>query len=268
MFGSNVVQTLEPQLYYLYVPFKDQSMLPNYDSGVTDLSWSQLFAENKFSGNDRINDANEITLALNTRIFDDESGVERFYAGLGQRIYLTSPKVGLDTTNNNNDEKTSDLLFMLGGELPYHLRANYTLQQSIRDNRTVRADLNLNWSPGDFKTLNVRYAMNRTTSPALEQVDISGQWPLGGGWYGVARYNYSLRDNQSLETLAGVEYNAGCWALRLAAQRYITTDSEYKTSYFVLLELGGIAGIGMNPISTLRQSIPGYADTYSSPKLR
>lgn len=266
LFGNNILQTLEPQLYYLYVPFKEQSHLPNYDSGTTDLSWSSLFSENKFSGNDRINDANEITLAVNTRIFDDANGIERFYAGIGQRVYFSAPKVGLDTTYEDNLNTSSDLLVMLGGQLPYHLRADYTLQQDVRNDRTVRADVNLNWTPSEYKTLNLRYSVNRTT--ATEQVDASGQWPLGGGWYGVARYNYSLKDNQALEALAGLEYNAGCWALRLAAQRYITTDSEYKTNYFLLLELGGLAGIGMNPISVLRQSIPGYADTYSSPKLR
>lgn len=266
LFGSNILQTLEPQLYYLYVPYKDQSKLPNYDSGTTDLSWSSLFAENKYSGNDRINDANEITLALNTRIFADEDGVERFYAGLGQRIYFKSPKVGIDSNRESNSEKSSDLLLTLGGQLPYDIRANYTLQQDIRHDKTARADLNFNWSPGAYKTLNLRYSVNRTAN--TEQLDASGQWPLGGGWYGVARHNYSLKDNQALETLAGLEYNAGCWALRLAAQRYVTTDSKYKTNYFILLDLGGLAGIGMNPISVLRQSIPGYANTYSSPKLR
>ncbi|QLI82022.1 LPS assembly protein LptD [Chitinibacter fontanus] len=266
LFGSNIVQTLEPQLYYLYVPFKDQSHLPNYDSGETDLSWSSLFSENKYSGNDRINDANEITLALSSRVFDDDNGVERFYAGLGQRIYLSSPKVGISTTNSTNDVKSSDLLLMLGGTLPYDIRASYTLQQDLRNDRTVRADLNFNWSQSDFKSLNLRYSVNRISK--TEQLDASGQWPLGGGWYGVARYNYSLKDNQSLEALAGLEYNAGCWALRLATQRYIRTDQKYKLNYFLLLELGGLAGIGMNPISVLRQSIPGYADTYSSPKLR
>ncbi|WP_410497534.1 LPS-assembly protein LptD [Chitinibacter sp. S2-10] len=266
LFGSSILQTLEPQIYYLYVPFKDQSTLPNYDSGTTDLSWSKLFSENKYSGNDRINDANEITLALNTRIFDDENGIQRFYAGLGQRIYFVPPRVGISSTNESNEEKSSDLLFMLGGELPYDVRVNYTLQQDMQDGRTARADANLNWSPGEFKTLNLRYSVNRSTK--TEQLDISGQWPFGSGWYGVARHNYSLKDDQALESLAGLEYNAGCWALRLAAQRYVTTDSEYKTNFFVLLELGGLAGIGMNPISVLRQSIPGYADTYSSPQLR
>ncbi|WP_273432481.1 LPS-assembly protein LptD [Chitinibacter tainanensis] len=266
LFGSNIIQTLEPQLYYLYVPYKDQSKLPNYDSGATDLSWSGLFAENKYSGNDRINDANEITLALNSRIFDDESGVERFSAGIGQRLYLHSPKVGLSGNLTDDQVKTSDMLFLLGGNLPYDLRVDYSLQHNTREDKTVRSDVNLNWHPGEFKTLNLRYSVNRLTN--TEQLDTSAQWPLGGGWYGVARYNYSLKDNQALEALAGVEYNAGCWALRIAAQRFITTNSEYKTNYFLLLELGGLAGIGMNPISALRQSIPGYADTYASPKLR
>lgn len=264
LFGSGIVQTLEPRAYYLYAPYKSQANIPNYDSALATLSWSQLFAENKFTGRDRVNDANNLTLAVSSRIFDDASGIERFSLGVGQQFYLSSPKVTLSGQDNASEEKDSNLFLTVGSQLPYNVNVNYLLQQDLNSQRTMNAELDLNWTPSEFKTLNLRYARNQD----LEQVSMSGQWPISNGWYAVGRQNYSLKDSKSLETIAGLEYNAGCWALRFAAQRYVTTNDKYKTNYFAVLELGGLAGIGMNPISLLKQSIPGYADTYRTPKLR
>ncbi|WP_288841207.1 LPS-assembly protein LptD [uncultured Deefgea sp.] len=266
LFGSDIVQTLEPRAFYVYAPYKSQSDVPNYDSAVAALSWSQLFSENKFTGNDRINDANNLTLAISSRIFDDATGIERFYAGVGQQFYFTSPRVTLSGPDNTDEQKSSNLFLMMGSQLPNNVNVNYLLQQDLHNKSTVNSELNVSWTPSEYKTLNLRYVHNKSSD--IEQADISGQWPLGNGWYAVGRYNYSLNDRKALETIAGVEYNAGCWALRFAAQSYVTTNSTYKTNYFAILELGGLAGLGMNPISLLKQSIPGYADTYRSPKLR
>ena len=102
---------------------------------------------------------------------------------------------------------------------------------------------------------NFGYRFNRDS---LEQVDTSAQWPLGGRWFGVARLNYSLRESKSLEGRAGLEYNAGCWALRLVTQRFVTATQETANAFFVQLELNGLTNIGANPLELLRQSIPGY----------
>lgn len=266
LFGNGITQTLEPRVYYLYAPYKSQANIPNYDSALAALSWSQLFAENKFTGRDRINDANNLTLAVSSRIFEDETGIERFSLGIGQQFYLTTPKVTLSGQDNTEDEKNSNLFVTVGSQLPNNVNVNYVLQQDLNNGNTLNSELDLNWTPSEFKTLNLRYVRNASSD--IEQVSASGQWPLGNGWFAVGRYNYSLKDSKSLETIAGLEYNAGCWAFRIAAQRYITTDDSFKTNYFAVLELGGLAGIGLNPINLLKQSIPGYADTYRSPKLR
>ena len=266
LFGTDIVQTLEPRAYYLYAPYKSQTNIPNYDSALATLSWSQLFAENKFTGHDRINDANNLTLAVSSRIYDDTNGMELFSFGVGQQFYLTSPKVTLASEDNASDAKNSNLFLTVNSLLPYDVNVNYLLQQDLNSNRTINSELNLNWHPEEFKTLNLRYVRNQSSE--IEQVSVSGQWPISNGWYAVGRYNYSLNDHISLEAIAGLEYNAGCWALRFAAQSYMAPNNTYKTNYFAVLELGGLAGIGMNPISLLRQSIPGYADTYRTPKLR
>jgi LPS-assembly protein len=100
----------------------------------------------------------------------------------------------------------------------------------------------------------------------LDQIDVAGQWPIAARWYAVGRYNYSLRDSRALETVAGFEYNAGCWATRLVAQRLEAIAGTPNTTLFFQLELNDFASIGANPIQLLRRSIPGYGKTNELPR--
>ncbi|WP_035058856.1 LPS-assembly protein LptD [Andreprevotia chitinilytica] len=259
---QSLTQTLEPRAYYVYIPNKDQSQLPNFDSALTDFSFAQMFRENQFSGNDRINDANQLTLALTSRFYKTETGDELLRATIGQRFYFKQQRVTLNTTDVVSDAKQSDLLLSFGGQLWRNLYADYSLQYNVQNKATGRSSAGVSWQPEAGHVLNLRYAMNRNLG--TEQVDFSAQWPLGRNWYGIGRINYSLADSRALETIAGLEYNAGCWGLRLAAQRYITSNGTFNTTYFALLELGGLGGLGSNPIDTLRQSIPGYTDFFAS----
>lgn len=261
LFGTEMAQTLEPRAYYLYIPYRKQSDLPVFDSGETDLSFTQLFSENQFSGQDRINDANQLTLALTSRLFESDSGIERINATIGQRYYFTEQQVTLTSAARDDTERSSNLLMTLGARLWGSLYSSYEMQYNQKDNNMRRGDLSLTWTPGQYKSLNMRYVNNRITD--IRQFDISGQWPLGAGWYGLGRFNYSISDNRPLQMLGGIEYNANCWAFRFAAQRYATSTTSYQTNFFALLELGGVAGIGSNPLDTIRQSIPGYSDTYT-----
>ena len=262
--GKTYSQTLEPRAYYLYIPYRKQSQLPIFDSGETDLSLTQLFSENQYSGQDRISDANQVTLAVTSRLFEAESGIERLNLTVGQRFYFADQRVTLSTSENATSEQRSDWLLTLGARFWKDLSANYGLQYNQADSSLRRSDATLTWRPGDFKTLNLGYSVNRITD--TRSTNISGQWPLGNGWYALGRYNYSIQDKRALEALAGVEYNAGCWAVRLAAQRYVTSTTDYSTSFFAMLQLGGIAGIGNNPLDAIRRSIPGYTNTYATPR--
>jgi LPS-assembly protein len=270
------VQTLEPRAYFVRIPYRDQTALPVFDSGETDLSFSQMFSENQFSGQDRINDANQLTLALTSRQLRRETGMETFRATVGQRFYMSPQRVTLPSTCTDSSscssstastagERRSDSLLSLGAQLWRDVEAEYDLQYSFKNDQARRSAVQLSWQPDDFKRLNLRYTLNRISG--IEQLDFSGQWPIANSWYALGRENYSLRDKRTLEALLGVEYNAGCWGLRLAAQRYVTTDLSYSSRYFLTLELGGIAGLGNNPLETIKQAIPGYTDTYNQPSL-
>jgi len=103
-----------------------------------------------------------------------------------------------------------------------------------------------------------RYASNQVTGGNLKNVDVSGQWPIWGGWSAVGRYNYSILDHKPVETVAGLEYNGGCWAVRLVSHQVATLSGETNTSFFVQLELTDFARIGSNPIDLLRRNIQGY----------
>lgn len=262
--GQNYTQTLEPRLYYVNIPYRDQSRLPNFDSGLADFSFAQLFSENRYTGSDRINEANQVTAAVTSRLIDDDTGVERLRASIGQRYYLRkTQRVALDGSTTPRNERSSDILASLEGQLGKNWHLSSSWQFNTSSPRSQKASLDLQYSPGPGKVLNFGYRMDRTPAAdkdRLKQFDISGQWPIATGWYGVARWNYSLKDKKPLEVLAGVEYNAGCWQLRMVAQRFVTSGGNKSTNVFLLLQMSDVASFGSNPSDTLKRGVKGYAE--------
>lgn len=259
LFGQTYQQTLEPRLYYLYIPYRDQSRIPNFDSAEADFNYARLFTENRFSGGDRINDANQVTLALTSRLLEAESGRERIRATLGQRYYLTDQQVTLDSAAQAGN--TSDILVLLSGNLSSHWSLDSGWQYDPGQKQTERANLAARYQPEAGKTLNMGY---RYTREALRQVDLSAQWPFAGRWHALARWNYSLPDSKLLEGLAGLEYHAGCWAFRSVLHSFSTAAAQRTNAIFFQLELNGIGHIGSNPFDVLKRNIYGYTKSNES----
>ncbi len=269
-FGSAVTQTLEPRLLYVYAPYRNQDRFPLFDTGLTDFNYGQLFSESRFSGHDRVGDANQLTAALVTR-YIESSGAERARLAIGQRYYFNDQKVSVSGVLNS--QTRSDLLFAANARISKEVgvEANMQYSQSLRT--MVRDNYGVRWQPGPMRVLNLQYRrdVSNLSSP-LEQIDVSAQWPLSQRWYGVGRINYSLKndlpgtvstssslDNGDIaEALLGVEYKADCWIFRLVAQRTPTSSNVATTGFFIQLELNGLSRIGSNPLEALRQNIPGY----------
>ncbi|MFO1387049.1 MAG: LPS assembly protein LptD, partial [Chitinivorax sp.] len=252
-FGNAFTQTLEPRLYYLYIPYRDQSMLPNFDSSEMDLNFAQLFSENQFAGYDRINNANQVTAALTSRILENASGRERLRFSLGQRYYFADQKVTLN--NPVRKSNSSDLLLGLGGQLSNSVSLDGNWQYNQSDANSERFNVDLRYRPELGKALNLSYRFERQM---YRQVDVSGQWPLFRNWWGVGRMAYSLSDRKTLEALAGLEYNAGCWMVRMGGQRFVTDVDKMSSGYLIQLELTDIARVGTNALEVLSRAIPGY----------
>ncbi|KZE34344.1 LPS biosynthesis protein [Crenobacter luteus] len=266
LFGRSHTQTLEPRLFYVNVPTRDQSELPNFDSAEKDFSFAQLFTANRFTGQDRINGVHALTVALSSRYLDDASGLERLRVELGQRHYLRKDSISLSGAPEELENRGSDLVATVGGDLTRAWRADASYQYNQQLGKTERYEWGARYSPEPGKTVSLRYRYGRDEDVGfggvrapLRQVDVAAQWPVARKWYVVARNNYSLTDKTALEQLAGVEYNDGCWTARVVGQRYVTDLTNTKNAVFLQLELKDLGGIGSNPVDTLRLAIPGYS---------
>ena len=261
-FGRDLTQTLEPRLFYLLVPKRTQEQIPNFDSGATDFNYATIFSENPFTGGDRIADANQITAAVTSRLIDPQTGQEYLRGLVGQRYYLASQEVTLPGMPVRS-AGASDFLVALSGQVLPKTYADVGWQYNPRDHRTERFVVGGRWQPDYAKVLNASYRFTHDSNtspvvPGIRQIDLSAQWPLAPGWHGVGRYNYSLLEHRLIETVAGVERDAGCWVARFVVQRFATTTGGTNTSFFVQLELNGFSRIGSNPLEMLKRNIPGY----------
>ncbi|HET7402352.1 MAG TPA: LPS-assembly protein LptD [Usitatibacter sp.] len=262
--GRAFEQTLEPRLYYLYVPFKDQGNLPNFTTAEADINFAQLFRENRFVGGDRIGDANQVTLAVTTKLIESSTGLERFRGSLGQTYFFRPPRVTL-TGTSDTDTKNSDIVAVASSQMAPTVSVDMGIQYTPNLSRSQRLAFQTQWMPDPGKILNLAYRYTRgdplATDPSLrgiKQVDVSSQWPITSTITGLGRIDWSTQERKVLEGLAGFEYNAGCWQLRAVAHRFITSAQQYSTSFQIQLELTGLSRIGINPFETIRRNISGY----------
>ncbi|HWC46050.1 MAG TPA: LPS assembly protein LptD, partial [Casimicrobiaceae bacterium] len=266
-----LTQTLEPRAYYVYVPYRDQRNAPIFDTAVDDFNFSQLFAENRYIGNDRIGDANQLTLALTSRFLDRATGAERLRLAVGQRFYFEDQRVSLNEPLRS--ASTSDFLVSAEGRITDQWSMQSLLQYNFDAKEVERLNAGVRYTPSPGRVLNATWRYTRniidpTGAPTtLKQVDLSGQWPVSERWSLIGRWNYSLHDRKTLEAVAGIEYNADCWVLRVVGQRLTTTTQQATTSVFVQLEFSGLARVGTSPLELLRRSVPGYVPS-NSPLLR
>lgn len=284
-------QTLEPRLYYLYVPNVDQSTLPVFDTAPATYNINQLFSENRFSGYDRTNNSNSLTMGLSSKLINDSTGNEYANYGVGYRYNITPENQFLYGSYNalapTPLQSLQSPLFLpepdLIGEVTNHwnskLMTNSSLQYStIYQNVTSYAG-QVMYNPEDYKVLNARlsytyqlpllYYAPTTNTDGLPQInyenqyalDLSGQYPLiGNTWLAEGRVNYDATLNLLLNFMGGIEYNAGCWAVRAVVEEFIyNVNVSSGLMYEFQFVLKGIGSIGpADPTSDLKTGIPGY----------
>ena len=255
---SGYTQTLEPRLYYVWIPYRDQSKLPIFDTSLGDPLQPLLYTENQFIGIDRINDANQITVGVTSRFIQTDSGKERLQFTLGQRYYFNSQQVTLPGYAARASN-VSNLLGQASGQITDQWYLNSGVQYNTKNSDVVQASAGASYRAGKGRTLNLSY---RYTNPVyaneIDQVDLSWEWPIKPGWYSLGRINYSFYGKRLIEGLMGIEYNAGCWTTRFVAQRLVTGVATTNTAFFVQLEFGGLTRLGPSPLDVLKNSIPGY----------
>ncbi len=250
-------KTLEPRLFYVFAPYRKQDDLPLFDSHALTFGSALLFQTNRFSGADRQMDANQVSLALTHRAFDAH-GQEKWNATLGQIVYFDQQRVQIDSAPQNRDTSPLIAEFNYRPEGPWN--GTVSLHWDPETSETERALLRLQRRGQSGKLVNLAY---RYRQNKIEQVDISGVYPISQQNRLIARWNYSLRANTTIEALAGIEHRSCCWAFRLVARRFIYNEAgDAKNGIYAEIQFNGLGSLGRNPRRLLKQSIPGYSEEY------
>jgi LPS-assembly protein len=242
------LQTLEPRLFYLYVPYEEQDDLPIFDTGEFTFGFSQLFNTNRFAGSDRQGDANQLSLAVTTNHFDGQSGQALWSLSLGQIFYFDQRRVQLSDARPPDDEDVSPFL----AEFTWHLWSRFSAVAGLqwnweRSNVDVgTVGFNYRGKKGERFRFEYRFRRDR-----VDQFDLRVFWPINERWRVLSRVNYSFADSDLLEVQGGVEYESCCWALRTVLRRYLRNrDGDYRDGIYFELNLKGLTSVGTqsNPL--------------------
>ena len=269
--GDRFLHTLEPRLFYLRTPYRDQSALPLLDTQPLTFSYASLFRDNRYSGADRQADANQLTLALSTRLINEATGQEKLTASIGQIRYFEDSRV--TATEPPIAQGKSSWI----ADATYAINDRWTLGATYQHNPSIgkvdMASVRTRYLVGDDGIVNLSYRYRRNPidqSDLLKQVDLSFLYPLSPSWSIVGRYYYSLLDepavlppgteyNNLLEGIFGVQWESCCLAARVVARRYIRNRSgEANDAIQLELELKGLGSAGPETASRLRRAILGY----------
>ena len=257
------LQTLEPRLRYLYVPYRDQDELPVFDTGLPDLNLVQLFGNNRYVGPDRVGDANQVAVGVTTRLLDSTRGRQYLSATLGQAYYFEDPRVRLPD-EPVRDRASSDLVAELDLAAYKNWNARFAYQWNPDLSQGERTETFLQYAPDPGKVINAGYRFRRDL---LEQADVSGAWPINRRWRGFARWLYSLREEKTLDQFVGLEYSSCCWAVRLITRRFVSSRTgDAETSFGLQLELKGLSSVGVDNEAFLREAIRGYSALPPGPR--
>lgn len=278
--------TLEPRLFFLWVGEDDQDELPVFDAIRLTPSFRQLFRNDRFGGKDRIGDARQLSVGLTSRLFEKATGVELLQASVGQIYYFKDRTVTLesDPAGIDNEANRSALFSQVKFNFPRNLRVNAMLEWDPLESRTNRGNISLRYTDNKRRIFNFSY--NYTSEEvqkarrfqSLEESDVSFLWPIKGNWSVTGRWNFGWDENQTIESLVGIEYNDCCWRARIAYRRYlkdpriitVTTsrtdgsitllDGRAETGIFFEFQLKGLTSIGRRLDTLLNESVIGYSN--------
>lgn len=293
-FGHAYKQTLEPRLFYLYVPYQNQDDIPLFDTTIQPFSFSQLFQTNRFTGLDRIGDADQVSLAVTSRFIDESTGDEKLRASIGEIYYFEQRRVSIDSealdlVTLDNEVPLNTPVSPIAGELNYFINKDWSVTSNIawdpNYDETNNANLLFQYKTDDRHILNIGYTFLRggdtfvppdgstatiaenSNQNNLNQTDLSVVWPIARNWTALARWNYNVSHNYPQTYFAGVQYDACCWSFRAVAGRefnYLDNmdTPQFNNEIYFQVSLKTLGNVGSSSPTSLLANIPGYVDTF------
>ena len=274
LFSSKVTQTLEPRAYYLYSEYEEQSGQPDFDSAELTFSYNQLYRDTRFSGHDRIDDADQLSLGVTSRFIDNASGNETLRASIGQIFYFRDREVRLNQIDPDLRESTSAIAaeLALSPSRKWQVRASILYDPS--DSNFDAAYAQASFTPEHGKIFNLGYTLREPPPslidrPVTEQANASAYYPINDTWSVFGAYAYSLEASEAVESMVGFEYDDCCWRVRLLYMRYVDTlvgdivdfndpNLERESSFQIQVMLKGMGGFGGRVDELLSDMIRGF----------
>ena len=271
---SSVTQTPEPRAYYLYSQYEEQSGQPDFDSAELTFSYDQLFRDTRFSGHDRIDDANQLSLGVTSRFMDNATGNETLRASIGQIFYFRDREVRLNKIDPDLTESTSAIAAELALSPSREWQVRASVLYDPEDNNFDAAYAQASFMPSDGKIFNVGYTLREPPPslidrPVTEQSNASAYYPINDTWSVFGAYAYSLEASEVVESMVGFEYDDCCWRVRLLYMRYVDTlvgdivdfsdpNLERESSFQIQVMLKGMGGFGGRVDELLSDMIQGF----------
>jgi LPS-assembly protein len=284
LLADGYTQTLEPRMQYLYVPYRDQSNIQNYDSSLLQSDYSGLFRDRTYGGLDRIASANQLTTGVTTRVYDD-AAVERFNVSVGQIYYFTESRTGDDNIQWEKDNKTGSLVWAgdtywrmtdrwgLRGGVQYDTRLDNiaTSSAAIEYRRDEDRMVQLTYryaSPEYIQATLPSYAGAEQYKDGISQVGGAASWPIADRWSIVGAYYFDTNANKPADQMVGLQYNSCCYALRVGYERKlngwntVNNQSKYDNVIGFNVELRGLSSnYGLGTHQMLRSNILPYSSS-------
>lgn len=281
-FGNDYRQTLEPRLFYYYSQQKNQDDIYSFDSNSLSYSYAQLFRDYRLAGEDYIDDANQISAGVSSRLLSPTTGRELVRVGIGQTFYLSKRDVVLEidpaTTAYEQNRSRSDLVLDASARLTTHWDARTETLWNEDKGKRDRQSLAVRYRDEEGRLFNVGYqyldreptinSLGFYTDRTVEQYYTSAVYPLNNQWSLIGHWNHDVTNSRELETIAGFEYDSCCWTTRLVARRWVVNDQftdfvdqqQTDNGIFLQFQLKSLGNFGDSLDSILSDSIIGYED--------
>lgn len=285
IFNHGFEQTLEPQIYYTFIPYRNQDSIPVFDTTVNTLTYDQIFNFNRFSGIDRIGDANQVGVGISSRLLDSESGLEKIRVGAGEIMYFSRRQVTLCNDQSCPDNPFNPAnhwrLSPLSGVLDYHVNSSWSFSTNVIWSPVTKqldnSVTSLQYKPDDTHIINFGYNFVRNGDPLsgitavnssqnnLKNTDFSFAWPVLRDFSAVGRWMQAWNTNHLQNLLYGIQYDTCCWAARFVGGRTFVGPApnnrnslQYSDQFYIQFSLKGLGDIGTGQPDSLLNSITGY----------